>query len=620
MCTTSSSPRKRPTTAWSSFGRRAIACLWAWAAAAQPLTGTKPWAVPGDIAAWQFKELETWYERQYASVPGRPAPTREDWKRLIGAEYSFFEPRPLFEPIADAGSYSLSLVSWPLMQVGSTPSTRGSQVARVRLSGFFHRWKEGGRRPVIIALDGKDAALWAHGGNHVFELVTARREAFAQPWIEDRQWLDRLATQTGRTLLGADAAQVSAVAGFLAGLDDVDPARIAVAGGREAVAAAALDPRLHALAEIDDAPMWTLPQDLSIWRQARGLEWAAIAAWAPKLQLVASMGPAVNQYERAWAKAYNAMFTGWQAYFRNAALEAYALRGKVTLEDYFDVTGRYPQPDGALEADSAQVYDTAEVKGYRLSVRVYDGVHAVGILLLPKALDRGRRHPVVFVQHGLGGRPEDALGVEKTKEEPVYRNFGLELARRGYIVFAPMIATQTVIGRNELVRRARPLGFTVTGMERTKFSRVLDFLETLPFVDRERIGFYGLSYGGYTALWTTPGEPRFKAVVCSGHFNDWSVKTTDLTMGSSYMYYADHLDMYNHGLLPKFSHAELAGLLKPRPLLVEMGSEDGVMAAPRRLVDDEIARSGAQAARFTGGHRIDGVEAFAFLDRHLQAR
>ena len=85
------------------------------------------------------------------------------------------------------------------------------------------------------------------------------------------------------------------------------------------------------------------------------------------------------------------------------------------------------------------------------------------------------------------------------------------------------------------------------------------------------------------------------------------------------MYYADHLDMYNHGLLPKFSHAELAGLLQPRPLLIEMGSEDGVMAAPRRLVDGEIARSGAETARFTGAHRIDGAEAFAFLDRVLKS-
>lgn len=585
---------------------------------AQSLPGTKPWVpIPEDISVWQYKQLETWYERRYPP-PGDMAPSPQGWRRLIGAEYAFLKPQPAFEPVGDQAGRAISLVSWPLMQVGSTPSTRGNQVARVRLSGFFHRWKQGGRRAAVIALDGDEAARWANAGHHVFHLVTARREAFAQPWIEDRQWLDRLATQTGRTLLGAEAAQVNEVAGFLTELADVDASRIAVAGGREAVSAA-IGRGLYRLAEIESPPLWTLPQDLSLWKQAGAFEWASLAMQVPKLQLAASTGAAVS-YDRAWAKAYNAMFAGWQAYFRNAALEAYAVRGKATLEDYLEATGRYPEPAGPLQAQSAPLYDTAEVKGYRIRVRVYDGVDATGILLAPKALDLTRRHPMVFVQHGLGGRPEDALGVEKTKDEPVYRAFGLELARRGYIVFAPMISTQTVIGRNELVRRARPLGLTAVGMERTKFSRLLDFFETLPFVDGNRIGFYGLSYGGYTALWTTPGEPRFKAVVCSGHFNDWSAKTTDLTMGSSYMYYADHLDMYNHGLLLKFSHAELAGLLKPRPLLIEMGSDDGVMAAPRRLVDAEIERAGAQAARFRGGHRIDGAEAFAFLDRHLKGR
>jgi cephalosporin-C deacetylase-like acetyl esterase len=560
--------------------------------------------------------LESWFEAQYRSS-SFPAPTRDGWKRLIAAEYSFLEPKPIFEHVRNTSDRSISLVSWPLMQVGSTPSTRGSQVARVRLFGFFHRWKQGGRRPAVITLAGSDALRWA-GGNHVFELITAKREPFAQPWIEDRQWLDRLATQTGRTLLGADAAQVSEVAKFLETLDDVDPSRIAVAGGREAVAAAAVNPKLQLLATLDDEPdLWKLPQDLSLWKQARGFQWRDLTTLAPRLELTASH-TSLFIYDWERAKAYNAMFAGWQAYFRNAALEAYAGRGGVLLEDYFEITGRYPKPEGSLNVQSLQVYDTSEVKGYRLSLRVYDGVHGVGILLVPKNLDLTRRHPMVFVQHGLGGRPEDALGVGQTMDQPVYRSFGLELARRGYIVFAPMISTQTVIGRNELVRRARPLGLTVAGMERTKFSRLIDFFETLPFVDAARIGFYGLSYGGYTALWTTPGEPRFRAVVCSGHFNDWSAKTTDLTMGTSYMYYADHLDMYNHGLLTKFSHAELAALLYPRPLLIEMGSEDGVMAAPRRLVDDEIARARARVVRFTGGHRIDGTQAFAFLDQHLK--
>ena len=87
----------------------------------------------------------------------------------------------------------------------------------------------------------------------MFELVTTRREAFAQPWIEDCQWLDRLATQSGKTLLGAEAAQISAVTGWLAGRDDVDPSRIAVVGGREALAAAAIDSRLHVVGDVEHA-------------------------------------------------------------------------------------------------------------------------------------------------------------------------------------------------------------------------------------------------------------------------------------------------------------------------------------------------------------------------------
>jgi len=34
--------------------------------------------------------------------------------------------------------------------------------------------------------------------------------------------------------------------------------------------------------------------------------------------------------------------------------------------------------------------------GYRLSIRLYDGVHACGILLVPKGIKSGERRLVVF--------------------------------------------------------------------------------------------------------------------------------------------------------------------------------------------------------------------------------
>jgi dienelactone hydrolase len=339
-------------------------------------------------------------------------------------------------------------------------------------------------------------------------------------------------------------------------------------------------------------------------------------------------------------------FAQWQSFYRNMALEsprnraarwqpdfsspeAYHRSLASKREAYLDTIGRYPEPEGPLAARSVLLYDEPGFRGFRLSVRVYDGVHAYGILLLPKGLKAGERRPLVFVQHGLAGIPEHSLGVEPNERaDAVYSRFGARLLERGYIVFAPMIATQDNVERSKLVRRAHLAGMIPVGMDVQKFARVLDYFSTLPFVDTSRFAFYGLSYGGYTALWAAPAEPRFRAVVCSGHFNDWTVKTTDITLGTAYPHYANVFDMYNFNLLNEFGHADLASLIAPRAFMVEMGDSDGVIVEPRALADAEIDRvleiyrrlgipeKGA-CARFPGPHRIDGPEAFAFLHRSL---
>jgi hypothetical protein len=172
------------------------------------------------------------------------------------------------------------------------------------------------------------------------------------------------------------------------------------------------------------------------------------------------------------------------------------------------------------------------------------------------------------------------------------------------------------------------VGLTPVGIEIKKAARVLDYLETLPFVDKDRFAFYGLSYGGFTALWTGPAEPRFKVVICSGYFNDWNLKTTDLTEGTSFLFYKDTFDMFNFDILNKFNHSGLAALVPPRAFMVEIGSRDGIVMEPRRFVDLELARvtelyaklgipEKGRIARFDGPHKIDGAEAYPFLDEML---
>jgi dienelactone hydrolase len=462
-------------------------------------------------------------------------------------------------------------------------------------------------------------------------------------------------------------------------------------GGMTALYAGALDPRFRAVVVSGyfdtHANAYDEPEDRSIWGQAHRFGDAEVGTLIRRDRLIVS-GAAAEELQRLppgharvvattngaldelgellhpqaiptpnqpasvnierLAAIANHQLNQWQVRLRNTAIEAYATRENAWAaafdtatpaafatwstpmrEAFMDVIGRYPKPTGPLIVRSVPVYDEPAFAGHRLSVQVYDGVHAYGILLVPKGIKPGERRAVVFTQHGLGGVPEHALGViPDDAADRVYSRFGSELARRGYIVFAPMISTQTSVGRDELTRRAHLLALTPLGFEVRKFSRVLDYLETLPFVDADRFAFYGLSYGGYTALWTGPAEPRFKVVITSGHFNDWSAKTTDVTLGTSFLFYRNNFDMFNWDLLNTFNHSEIAMLIAPRAFMIEVGDRDGVVVAPRRLADAEMDRvlrlykaigigDRAAIARFDGPHKVHGVETFEFLDRWL---
>ena len=536
------------------------------------------------------------------------------------------------------------------------------------LAGLTGRLPEGKQTARQLAL----------AGYVVFAPFFIQRRAFSEPWLEDRLWLMRLGYQTGRHIVGAELIEVGSILDFLATLPAVDADRLAIAGhgqgGMTALYAAALDIRLKAAISsgyLDDPrPDWDQPDDRMIWKlrahlsndqiaslvrprklrvchtiDSAALDWLApeFRPSPPESSSASAAAPSMD-LEKVSGIA-NAHFSEWQALFRNMALEAadslqtrwsadysspaaYEHSIAAKREAYFDLIGHYPAADGPFEAKSVQVYDEPGFKGYRLSVRVYDGVQAYGILLVPKGMKPGEKRPVVFTQHGLGGLPESALGVKPNpRDDAVYSRFGLRLVERGYIVFAPMIATQTSIERNRLIRRAHLMGMIPAGMDVKKFGRVLDYLSTLPYVDKNRFAFYGLSYGGYTALWTGPGEPRFQVVIASGHFNDWNVKTTDVTQGTSFAFHPDVFDQYNFGLLRQFNHSDLASLIAPRAFMIEIGAQDGVEVMPRSLVDREIDKvleiyrklgipEKGQVSRFNGPHMVDGHGTYPFLDRH----
>ena len=288
-----------------------------------------------------------------------------------------------------------------------------------------------------------------------------------------------------------------------------------------------------------------------------------------------------------------------------------------------EVIGRLPAPTLPPNPRTRQVYDEPKFTGYEVVLDLHPDVFAYGILLLPKDLQEGEKRPVVVCQHGLEGTPRDCIEPE---DRPVYDQFARKLVEKGYIVYCPQNPYYGKTHFRQLQRKANPLKLSLFSFIIAQHAVTLDWLSTLPGVDPNRIGFYGLSYGGKTAMRVPAVEKRYKAVVCSGDFNEWIGKNVSLDLRSSYMFTGEY-EMPEFDLGHTFNYAEMAGLIAPRAFMVERGHDDGVGIDPwvaaeyakvRYLYANRLKIPDRTTIEFSvGGHRNYCRGTFDFLDKHL---
>lgn len=288
-----------------------------------------------------------------------------------------------------------------------------------------------------------------------------------------------------------------------------------------------------------------------------------------------------------------------------------------------DIIGELPTPKKDLQPRTRLLYETKKWKGYEVVLDLYDDVICYGILLVPNDIKPGEKRPVVVCQHGLEGRPQDVCNPNQRTR--AYNSFGAQLAENGYIVFAPQ---NPYIGHEKfrvLIRKGHPLNLSLYSFIVAQHERIIDWLETLPMVDKDKIAFYGLSYGGKVAMRIGALVDRYCLVICSGDFNEWIWKNINLVWAGSYMFTVEY-DMYEFNLANTFNYAEMARLIAPRPFMVERGHSDGVgldewVAHEYARVRYIYAKLGiptkTEIEFFTGGHEIHGVGTFRFLQKHL---
>ena len=179
----------------------------------------------------------------------------------------------------------------------------------------------------------------------------------------------------------------------------------------------------------------------------------------------------------------------------------------------------------------------------------------------------------------------------------------MRLAEQGFVTFSPQNLYIFGDRFRTLQRKANPLKKTLFSVIVPQHQQITDWLKGLAYVDPTRIAFYGLSYGGKSAMRIPPLVNNYCLSICSADFNEWVWKNASTNSTYSYVWTHEY-EIFEFDLGSTFNYAEMAALIAPRPFMVERGHFDGVSSdeavptnSPRCFTSTTPSSRSATAAR-----------------------
>jgi dipeptidyl aminopeptidase/acylaminoacyl peptidase len=152
-----------------------------------------------------------------------------------------------------------------------------------------------------------------------------------------------------------------------------------------------------------------------------------------------------------------------------------------------------------------------------------DGKMVPAWLFVPKNLDRTKKHAAVVWIHPDGVNM-NYDGWHTDRNEAVYYEFHQYLLQQGYVVIAPDYRGSIGYGREW----RNDVYMDVGGNDAKDARMAATYLKTLGYVDSDRVGVWGLSYGGFFTLLAITQEPTwFRAAVDVAGVADYALYYDD---------------------------------------------------------------------------------------------
>ncbi len=292
-------------------------------------------------------------------------------------------------------------------------------------------------------------------------------------------------------------------------------------------------------------------------------------------------------------------------------------------EEYFYMLGLWPMPEktplratitGTLSGDGYVV----EKLHYQSRPRLY----VTANLYRPANIPAGKRLPAVLY---VCGHSNQGRAGNKT----AYQSHGIWFARHGYVclVLDTLQLGEIAAIHHGTYRENRwwwhSRGYTPAGVECLNGMRGIDYLQSRPEVDPQRIAVTGISGGGAATFWIAAADERARvAVPVSGMADLVSYVNNRVING-----HCDCMFLYNTFQWP---WTRIAALVAPRPLLFVNSDHDRIF--PMDANDRVINRLERVYSLFGASDLVDAVvsigdhayrkdirqAAFRFINMHLK--